>query len=793
MAAEFLRLMPRYVAGAGCAAGAAVVIGRYFDAQVSWQAVAIAGAGLAISGAAVHAAAKRWTIRKAAERADSVLGLHDQIGNAIELAEQDAGGFGVLAIAAGEKAAATVDVSRTVSLRWWSRWWTGSAAAAGLAVAAWFYSPVRTAETITSQDAMKALDDARKIAEAQPPKTAEQAVEQPKPELQELAQIEKELAQGTMSPNDAATRAASVLERVADERAKSADDGKAQSEKARESLAQAAKPASDKSPADSSPLRKALQAGDLDAAAAEAQKLAENAERLTPDERSLLESDLRDLAHALDEQARESAAEAAKLQEEAREARENSPEPSKPDASSEDSAAKTDSQARENPPEDANKAISDAARQAAEDLKQKPESAPEEKRNSDPNADKGDSQSPKNGDTKKDESKSSEESPSDAAKSGEPKQGDSAKSEQKSGEKTGDKSTEKPGDAAGKKPELKSGLKPGDKTGDKAGGKPVAKSGEKDGQKTDGQSSSPPRDSGKPEDKAQAGDNKPGDNAAPNQKDQTGKPDQNKPGQQQGETPKGQQPDSANADQKSNSGKPTAGEKPGQNGSQPGNEQPKSGSDQPQGNSPDGKQGTKEGAKDGSGTGLQKLARELKDLQQKSKDAASNERSSRQMREQARKILENMDPAQRRELQRQLAGAGKGEGEGNGPGDQPPMLKDPAAKPPEWSGASKIVDFRTKPGNAAAPGKERVISDWQKEMPDGRRDASQAASAMEEDIRQARESAERAIEQQSVPAQHRDLVRRVFEKFNQRIDTAKKSAPAATPAPDAKPAGGGGR
>lgn len=802
MAAEFLRLMPRYVAGVGCAAGAAVAMGRYFQVEVPWQGVAIVAAGMAISGAAVHAAAKRWTLRRAAERADTTLGLHDQIGNAIELAERGGGGFGELAIASGERVASTVDVSRTVNLRWWSKWWIGSVAAAGLAVAAWFYSPMPAAPpVVTAQDAKKALEDARKIAEAQPPQTADQPIEQPKPELQELAQIEKELAQGAMSPTDAATRAASVLERVADERAKSADAGKTEFDNARESLAQAAKPAVDKSPADSSALRKALQAGDLDAAAAEAQKLAENAESLTPDERSLLESDLRDLAQALDQQARESAAEAAKLQEEAREAQEISGEPSKPEAGADESAAQNDSNTPENPPEDPKKAISDAARQAAEELKklsEKPDS--KEKDPADSNPEKGDaeSQPPKNGDAQQDESKPSEESPNESGKSGEPKQNDSAKGETKPGEKSGEKTGEKTSGKTGEKPD-----KPGEQSGEKAN--PPPDSGKASDKTQPGESKPGENKSG--ENKAPGQTEKPGDNAAPNQKDQTGTPtsDKNNSGQKQQQSPEGQKPDSANGEQKStsekgtekgtesNSDKQPAGEKSGDGKPQAGAEENPQQS-QP---APGGKQqGSKEGAKDGSGTGLQNLAKQLKDLQKKSKDAASNEKSSKEMREQARKILENMDPAQRKELQRQLAGAGKGEGEGNGPGDQPPMPKDPAAKSSEWSGASKIVDFRTKPGDAAAPGKERVISDWQKDMPDGQRDASAAGSAMEEDIRQAKESAERAIEQQSVPAQHRDLVRRVFEKFNQRVDTAKKSAPSAnpaTPAPDAKPAGGGGK
>ncbi len=808
MAADFLRLMPRYVAGAGLAAGAAVAAGRYFQIEVSWQVIAIAASGMAISGAAVHAAAKRWTLRRAAERADTTLGLHDQIGNAIELASRGASGFGELAIASGEKVAGAVDVSRTVNLRWWSKWWIGSIAAASLAVAAWFYSPMPAAPpVVTAQDAKKALEDARKVAEAQP-QTPDQPIESPKPELQELAQIEKELAQGAVSPTDAASRAANVLERVADERAKSAEAGKTQSDNTRESLAQAAKPATDKSPADSSALRKALQAGDLDAAAAEAQKLAENAESLTPDERSLLESDLRDLAQALDQQARESAAEADKLQQEAREARENSGEQAKPDAASEDNAAQKESNAAENPPQqDPKKAISDAARQAAEELKKsQPESGPKEKAPADSNQDKRDpkSQPPKSGE-QKDESKSSEESPKDSGKSGEPKQDDSAKGETKPDDKPDGQSGEKPEDKAGEKPSDAAG----DKQGSKPGEKPGEKAGEKTGQKPDQSGNPPPDAESKPgENKAPDQTDKPGEKTAPNQKDQSGKPtsDQNNPGQQpQGQSPQGQQSDPKNGEQKStsekadqgNSGKQTASEKPGENGKpQSGREQstPTPGGTQPQGGTPDARQqGKKPGEKDGGGTGLQKLADQLKDLQKKSKDAASNEKASKEMREQARKILENMDPAQRKELQKQLAGAGKGEGEGNGPGDQSPMPKDGTSPPPEWSGASKIVDFRTKPGNAAEPGKERVISDWQKDMPDGQRDASAAGSAMEEDIRQAKESAERAIEQQSVPAQHRDLVRRVFEKFNQRVDKAKKSAPSATPAPDAKPAGGGGR
>lgn len=102
---------------------------------------------------------------------------------------------------------------------------------------------------------------------------------------------------------------------------------------------------------------------------------------------------------------------------------------------------------------------------------------------------------------------------------------------------------------------------------------------------------------------------------------------------------------------------------------------------------------------------------------------------------------------------------------------------------------SETMDLRDRTSGPAPTPSDRVISDWfdpsAKPKP---RDASNTGASGVEVLRRAASGAERSIEQQVVPPQQGDYVRRVFRRYLQHAQGAApaQSAPAASPAtPDA--------
>jgi hypothetical protein len=97
----------------------------------------------------------------------------------------------------------------------------------------------------------------------------------------------------------------------------------------------------------------------------------------------------------------------------------------------------------------------------------------------------------------------------------------------------------------------------------------------------------------------------------------------------------------------------------------------------------------------------------------------------------------------------------------------------------------EAVDARP---DAPASGPARVISELERS---GNETPGTRSSSLEGGIRDAVKGAERAIEQHDVPQEHRDLVRRVFQRYVDRAAKAAKSAdapptPSTPPPPPAK-------
>lgn len=120
-----------------------------------------------------------------------------------------------------------------------------------------------------------------------------------------------------------------------------------------------------------------------------------------------------------------------------------------------------------------------------------------------------------------------------------------------------------------------------------------------------------------------------------------------------------------------------------------------------------------------------------------------------------------------------------------GPGSGGPRLaNDPASRQP-WEGGTDLVDARRNDRDAA---NEKTIAEWYNPSAPAGTGVDRSPAPPSQAFQHAAEGAERAIEQQAVPNQYADFVRRVFGRYVQRsTGQAPPPPPAIENAPDAKP------
>jgi hypothetical protein len=138
-------------------------------------------------------------------------------------------------------------------------------------------------------------------------------------------------------------------------------------------------------------------------------------------------------------------------------------------------------------------------------------------------------------------------------------------------------------------------------------------------------------------------------------------------------------------------------------------------------------------------------------------------------------------------------GAGGGSQGATGPRIGSRSQVDDGATP---SNPQATVPVDARGGRAAREASQRTIGDLMPD-PNARRAAPATARGGDaaQGFREAAAGAERSIENQSVPSQHADLVRRVFERYQKRVNAKQgtQQAPAQQPqqpapdAPDARP------
>ncbi|MBY0394988.1 MAG: hypothetical protein K2X91_00765, partial [Thermoleophilia bacterium] len=132
------------------------------------------------------------------------------------------------------------------------------------------------------------------------PETSTQAAAAPTERPDPLADLRQQLERGQLTPKEATQQAATTLERAADRLDQQAADAQAAQDLLRDRLALAHRsrdPASDQHTA--SKFTRALERGDLQRAAEEADRLAQAADALSPQDRAKLAEELKGVADAL--------------------------------------------------------------------------------------------------------------------------------------------------------------------------------------------------------------------------------------------------------------------------------------------------------------------------------------------------------------------------------------------------------------------------------------------------------------------------------------------------------------
>jgi len=200
---------------------------------------------------------------------------------------------------------------------------------------------------------------------------------------------------------------------------------------------------------------------------------------------------------------------------------------------------------------------------------------------------------------------------------------------------------------------------------------------------------------------------------------------------------------------------------------------------------------------------IRNLAERFKRLAESSRSEQDQRGLSRELREQARKMLENAHPDDLRriaEMMRERGSADRKPGNGEqprGPRGAPGVAGTDAAPPPsgprrEWDGSTELVDARGS--NAPRPGeKTSEVSRWSGDPSESPGSPGSTAGSASR-VRAAAAGAERAVEQQVVPSRFGPFVKRVFRKYVERADATGApapdgAAPALPDAPDARPRG----
>jgi len=716
-----------------------------------WILIAVPPA-VGVGVALITAALGRRTLMDSASRLDRALGLHDTLGNGLALADVD-DPFAQIAVRDAERAADGADAALAVPVRW-SSTWLACPVLCSAAVLVWVFVPHAawseppTPPSVVSAE--EAADELRALVDESREELSDAKFDTPAmaEALETMDRLEEELRGGEREPDDARLAAADSFDQLADQMQQSAEREERVDDSVRDRL-------SGLESEEAGELGDRLREGDFEAARQAARESLRGAPEMTDAQRERLQQELTDLADSMDRLAQpppgldDLAQVPPDVDEQAEQLEREGFDQDTARRLAEQQQSEREQSEAEREAQQEMEQLRDALREAAERLNDPPieEEPPELPPPAEPDdaTPESESQEP---DSQNDDSQPQADQPQDA----DPEQRkqdaqDDQQQENEQGAADGGETDERPGTEQEQQPgdQQPGEQQPGKQQGDKQSDQPGA-----DDQLAPGQGQEQP-------DQDQPGD-QPGQQRSP-------EPGQ-KPGGEQVPSPQpnpgpGEEPtiEQRPDGQPSPQGQPQPSPGPGEDSA--GEPQPiatpgeQEESDPVEGESQqpsDEQHPIGDGAHSDDAPSLDEV---LRRMAQRDEQIERQQQQSDRMRERAQELLDNATPQQREQLERW----GEAMRSQQTPATTPGELDDRATTP---------ADLRPRDPTSEEQERERVIAEWfnQKQTGDGERISKEAV----ERVREAADSALRAVEDQAVPVRRRELIKRVFDGVKERSD-----------------------
>lgn len=286
----------------------AVLISRLIGEPIDWRWAALPPVIVGIAFALLDAWRRRLTELEAATDVDTTLSLRDRLGSSIELESLNRDDpFVQLLERDAEEAAGKVNIAAATPIRFGNSWLAWPTLA-GLLVVAVLFMP--TLDLLGRQQAaqQKAQEESR-VEEAS--NTIEELIQETEDNLARLDpesedelpglmdEIQKQLEQGDLTPEEAEAQIAAALEEKSQELQQQAEQAQQMNEMLQEMLAESADPDN----MDASELEQALEAGDFDAAAEALEKLKQELGDMTEEQRQAMAESMQQMAERLSQAA----------------------------------------------------------------------------------------------------------------------------------------------------------------------------------------------------------------------------------------------------------------------------------------------------------------------------------------------------------------------------------------------------------------------------------------------------------------------------------------------------------
>lgn len=717
---------------------------------VSWWVIAAALLALAMIASVAFALTRAGTPAQALSELDDRLKLDDRLASALSFStRRDTDDpFVRLAIDEGEAASRTADARRGIPLAFTNAWvfWPALCVAW---VAMGLYMPrydllgesaaqqvalqkeaARTSAAETLRETKSALE------ESLPDEPSGMADEASDDSLETLEKLAEELESGAVDPDEAREKAAGVLDESArqlEQRAEQAEAAERARNEIMERLAEQSSQSDTGAPQSARELREALAQGDMARAAKALEELEKQSRELPPDQREARQQALKEIADDLESAGEETRQE---TQRDRAEEREELREWGLDEQDAQDLQELGDE-------EDIREALEDkgfdeqAARRNAQriaenerDRRARENAAEETERLSEDLRDASE-------DLGEDPPETTQPPDDPRAPEGEAPQPESERpeGEDKPGDAPKDDRAAEPNENAPQQPEEE---------------RDRSQENEQRREQPGNQSQQPEKrpdeqPQGTPEEQQKEGEQRrqqpTKDPSRPNEGNEAQRSAQKKAEEEGAPT---SQPDTAPQDQKGQQGQPRGREQTGADeGVKPG-EAPQTGED-----------GQDRGGAAREGDGLRRLKEQLQRMNEQSEQPEQYRKRAEDARQRAKKMLEQMSPEERERLERWLAEKQRDRATGE-PFDQAPI---DARKPDD---SQRIAGEVTNP-------------DWEADRATGR----VSERELVDELREAAQSNDRALEERTVPAKYRN-VEEYFKQTIQRVEEAKKAEPVDT-------------